>query len=283
MYFTGSETIVSLTRCQWITLKNMGYCITWIKRAHDTPIAKQSTTNRIYLMAYPANKLCNESVNATSKRRFDVIITFWLRNLLAEYTVLQTERPRSYSRMISESFCSRYMASQLKVTEGFRLLSDEVNLVIAVDFLFVRALACCDNKTHRTGINQKYNMALLTLTMFTAKLRTSLKVKMLISTQRRHLILLKLYQCLAWRIRCHTLAFRLLHAGHCLIKPDPEKIKVIYRQNSGSLIIHYNDVMMRAMAPHITGVSMVCSIVWPGSDQRKHQSSVSLAFVRGIH
>ena len=47
--------------------------------------------------------------------------------------------------------------------------------------------------------------------------------------------------------------------------------------------IHYKDVIMRAMASQITGVSIVCSIVCSGADQRKHQSPTSLAFVRGIH
>ena len=37
------------------------------------------------------------------------------------------------------------------------------------------------------------------------------------------------------------------------------------------------------MASHITGVSIVYSTVWSSVDQRKHQSSASLAFVRGIH
>ena len=45
---------------------------------------------------------------------------------------------------------------------------------------------------------------------------------------------------------------------------------------------HYSDVIMNTMASPITGVSIVCSIVGSGADQRKHQSSVSLAFVRGI-
>ena len=40
---------------------------------------------------------------------------------------------------------------------------------------------------------------------------------------------------------------------------------------------------MSAMASQITGVSIVCSIVGSGVDQRKHRSSASLAFVRGIH
>ena len=46
---------------------------------------------------------------------------------------------------------------------------------------------------------------------------------------------------------------------------------------------HYPDVRMSAMASQITGVSIVCSTVCPGADQRKQQSSTSLAFAREIH
>ena len=43
---------------------------------------------------------------------------------------------------------------------------------------------------------------------------------------------------------------------------------------------NYCDVLMSAMASQITGVSIVCSSVCSGADQRKHQSSAPLAFVR---
>ena len=46
---------------------------------------------------------------------------------------------------------------------------------------------------------------------------------------------------------------------------------------------HYNDVIMGAIASQITGLASVYSAVKLGADQRKHQSSASLAFVRGIH
>ena len=46
---------------------------------------------------------------------------------------------------------------------------------------------------------------------------------------------------------------------------------------------HYHDIIMSAMVSQITGVSIVCSTVGSGADHGKHQSSVSLAFVRGIH
>ena len=46
---------------------------------------------------------------------------------------------------------------------------------------------------------------------------------------------------------------------------------------------HYNEVIMSAMAYQITSLMVVYSTIYSGADQRKHQSSASLAFVRGIH
>ena len=46
---------------------------------------------------------------------------------------------------------------------------------------------------------------------------------------------------------------------------------------------HYIDVMMGTMASQITSLMAVYSIVYSGADERKRQSSTSLAFVRGIH
>ena len=40
---------------------------------------------------------------------------------------------------------------------------------------------------------------------------------------------------------------------------------------------------MTTMASKTTIVSIVCSTVCSGADQTKHQSSASLAYVRGIH
>ena len=45
---------------------------------------------------------------------------------------------------------------------------------------------------------------------------------------------------------------------------------------------HYCDVIMSSMASQITCVSIVYSTVCLGAYQRKHQSSMSLAFVRGM-
>ena len=46
---------------------------------------------------------------------------------------------------------------------------------------------------------------------------------------------------------------------------------------------HYTDVMMTTMASQITSLTVVYSIVYLDANQRKHQSSASLAFVWGIH
>ena len=46
---------------------------------------------------------------------------------------------------------------------------------------------------------------------------------------------------------------------------------------------HYSDVIVGTMASQITSLTIVYSTVNSGADQRKHQSSASLAFVRGIH
>ena len=46
---------------------------------------------------------------------------------------------------------------------------------------------------------------------------------------------------------------------------------------------HYSDIIMGAIASQITGLTIVYSTIYPDADQRKHQSSASLAFVRGIH
>ena len=48
-------------------------------------------------------------------------------------------------------------------------------------------------------------------------------------------------------------------------------------------LLHYIDVIMTTVASQITSLTIVYSIVYSDADQRKHQSSASLAFVRGIH
>ena len=46
---------------------------------------------------------------------------------------------------------------------------------------------------------------------------------------------------------------------------------------------HCSDVIMSAMDSQITSLTIVYSTFYSGADQRKRQSSASLAFVQGIH
>ena len=46
---------------------------------------------------------------------------------------------------------------------------------------------------------------------------------------------------------------------------------------------HCNDIIMGAIASQITSLMIIYSILYSDADQRKHQSSASLAFVQGIH
>ena len=51
------------------------------------------------------------------------------------------------------------------------------------------------------------------------------------------------------------------------------KVRVIH-------VIHYNDVIMGVIASQITSLTIVYSTIYSDADQRKHQSSASLAFMR---
>ena len=55
------------------------------------------------------------------------------------------------------------------------------------------------------------------------------------------------------------------------------------RHLSDGIFYHYSDVIMSTMASEITSFTMVYSTVYSGAGEREHQSSASLAFVRGLH
>ena len=60
-------------------------------------------------------------------------------------------------------------------------------------------------------------------------------------------------------------------------------IFIYYVMITVSVISHYIDVIMTTMASQITSLTIVYSTVYSDADQRKHESSASLAFVWGIH
>ena len=57
----------------------------------------------------------------------------------------------------------------------------------------------------------------------------------------------------------------------------------VWRGTISNWLSHYTDVIMTEGASQITSLTIAYSAVYSGWDQRKHQSSALLAFVRGIH
>ena len=75
---------------------------------------------------------------------------------------------------------------------------------------------------------------------------------------------------------------------HLYVESGPWSLSTAPAGRSGSRAVslpalHYGDVIVGAMASQITSLTIVYSTVYSAADQRKHQSSASLAFVRGIH
>ena len=60
-------------------------------------------------------------------------------------------------------------------------------------------------------------------------------------------------------------------------------INMMLSSNGNFSRIHYGDVIMGAIASQITSLTIVYWTFYSDADERKHQSSASLAFVRGIH
>ena len=63
----------------------------------------------------------------------------------------------------------------------------------------------------------------------------------------------------------------------------PDLLAIQYSVILFGRVSHYSDVIMSTMASQITSLTIIYSTFYSGADQRKLQSSASLAFERGIH
>ena len=80
-----------------------------------------------------------------------------------------------------------------------------------------------------------------------------------------------LHSCKQRTHRCIHDIFHFCHKGYAK------------RANGARDRPHYNDVIMDTIASQITSLTIVFSTVYSDADQRKHQTSASLALVSGIH
>ena len=77
-----------------------------------------------------------------------------------------------------------------------------------------------------------------------------------------------------------SLATPKVHSGDGRLAELPN---TLWKWEVGFFLAHYCDVIMGAMASQITSLTIIHSIVYSGTDQRKRQSPASLASVRAIH
>ena len=93
------------------------------------------------------------------------------------------------------------------------------------------------------------------------------------------------YQWITWNkliyIGCQQITTNLRY--HVLLYCQNRKTKQGNCDLSDKCKWYYSGALMSAMASQITSISIVYLILCSGADQRKHQCSVYMAFVRGIH
>ena len=73
------------------------------------------------------------------------------------------------------------------------------------------------------------------------------------------------------------------HTNLFYIRFKSHSIRIGKWETLHTVVDYYSDVIMGTMASQITSLTIVHSTVYSGANQRKHQSSVSPAFARGIH
>ena len=95
---------------------------------------------------------------------------------------------------------------------------------------------------------------------------------------------------LIWRYRCvHVYLCHLACRIHLISSSSSHRHPRCYHAHATIIIVidclhhHYNDVIMGAIASQTTSLSIIYPTIYSDADQRKHQSSMSLAFVWGIH
>ena len=92
------------------------------------------------------------------------------------------------------------------------------------------------------------------------------------------------HEYITWDISTWTLGIRVDLLFLCYLANELSNLPIWWLSKLlCSFIYHFSDVIMGAMASQIISLTIVYLTVYSGEDQRKHQSSASLAFVRWIH
>ena len=87
---------------------------------------------------------------------------------------------------------------------------------------------------------------------------------------------------LQWQVICFSEAFWQIRTFIFIFITIKKSPRSRFWWNA-MITTQYCDVIMDALASQITSLTIVYSTLYSDADQRKHQSSASLAFVWGIH
>ena len=85
------------------------------------------------------------------------------------------------------------------------------------------------------------------------------------------------------RVFCVIINYHFIMVLMYLFRSQHSDHRLHWRPQIKTEIRHCIGVIMGTLASQITSLTIVYSVVYWGVGQRKHQSSASLAFVRGIH
>ena len=93
-----------------------------------------------------------------------------------------------------------------------------------------------------------------------------------------------IFKCILLNYKTYTVDFRYIAGQYHDIVHSTTALNVVWSdfELTERHPYHYNDVILSEMASQITSLTIVYCTIYSGADQRKHQSSASLAFVRGI-
>ena len=106
---------------------------------------------------------------------------------------------------------------------------------------------------------------------------------------QRGLLTITKYPITAYSAIGSVIPYQLAISSHSHVDLLYDRLTILVRGPHSRSVLgqkfhhHYDDVIMTMLASQITSLPVVCSIVYSDVNQRKHQSSASLAFVREIH
>ena len=141
---------------------------------------------------------------------------------------------------------------------------------------------CIRHESERWGFESPSDRDIFCLKIFDTFKRTAVRVSKMNAVARAQLTIQILtfatYNKISL-VKETSSSFQLWNTK--LSQQSSSPARIIWISNEG--VMHYDNVIMSAMASQTTGLTMFCSNVYSDAHQMKHQSSSLLAFMPGLH